>query len=93
MNTPSAVPDIVLELVERFTEHLQHYLSPSYNETQVRVEFVNPLFEALGWDLHNKQGFAEPWKQIVHEDAIEVGGSGYLHCGGGSKVVRALSPA
>jgi len=34
-----------------------------------------PLFEALGWDLHNTKGYAEPWKEVVHEDAIKVGGS------------------
>jgi hypothetical protein len=36
---------------------------------------VNPLFEALGWDVYNKKGYAEAYKDVVHEDAIKVGGA------------------
>ncbi len=31
-------------------------LSTAYNETDVRAEFVDPLFEALGWDVSNRAG-------------------------------------
>ncbi|MEA1885073.1 MAG: N-6 DNA methylase, partial [Thermotogota bacterium] len=46
----------------------------SYNETQVRLEFINPFFEELGWDITNKQGNAEAYKEVIHEDGIKVGG-------------------
>ena len=46
-----------------------------YNETQVRREFIDPLFEELGWDIANRQGHAEPYKDVIHEDAIKVGGA------------------
>ncbi len=51
------------------------YKSGHYNETQVRREFVDPLFKALGWDIDNEQGFAEAYKDVIHEDAIKVGGT------------------
>lgn len=70
----SKCPEQIIELIERFREHLPSYKSGSYNETQVRVEFINPLFEALGWDVHNKLGYAEAYKDVVHEDAIKIGG-------------------
>jgi len=68
-------PDTVLELVERFALHRDAYQQPTYNETQVRREFIDPLFKALGWDIDNEQGHAEPYKDVIHEDAIKVGGS------------------
>jgi len=49
-----AVPEKVLELVERFESDIDKYKSLSYNEEEIKIEFINPLFEALGWDVSNK---------------------------------------
>ncbi len=68
-----APPEIV-ELVERFARNQEMYRAPSYNETQVRREFIDPMFAALGWDVDNRQGYAEAYKDVIHEDAIKVGG-------------------
>ena len=65
----------VKELAERFRDNLDVYKKSAYNETQVRREFIDPFFEALGWDVGNKQGHAEQYKDVVHEDAIKVGRS------------------
>lgn len=67
-------PDSVLELVERFEHNRKAYRSGHYNETQVRREFIDPFFEALGWDVVNKQGYAEAYKDVVHEETLKVGG-------------------
>lgn len=69
-----AVPDIIHELVERFERNRSQYRTPTYNETQVRREFLDPFFEALGWDVNNRQGYAEAYKDVVHEDAIRIAG-------------------
>ncbi len=63
------------ELVERFARNRDVYTRPDYKETQVRVEFIDPFFEALGWDVRNVQGYAEAYKDVVHEDAIKVSGA------------------
>jgi len=68
-----AAPDAVLELVERFERNRAQYLNPAYNETQVRREFLDPFFAALGWDIDNTAGHAQQYKDVVHEDAIKVG--------------------
>src|ERR1039457_3586828 len=66
-------PPQVLELIQRFDRNHEAYRSPHYNETQVRREFLDPFFKALGWDIDNVQGYAEAYKDVVHEDAIKVG--------------------
>ena len=48
------VPTKGLELIERFNRNLEAYRQGKYNETQVRLEFINPFFEELGWDIANK---------------------------------------
>ncbi|MBI5560130.1 MAG: N-6 DNA methylase [Deltaproteobacteria bacterium] len=60
-------------LVQRFRENLDVYKKTSYNETQLRREYVDPLFEALGWDVANRAGYAEQYKDVVHEDTIKIG--------------------
>ncbi len=65
----------VERLVEHFARNLELYKRPEYKETQVRVEFIDPLFEALGWDVRNVRGYAEQYKDVVHEDAVKVGGA------------------
>jgi type I restriction-modification system DNA methylase subunit len=66
-------PAEVQKLVERFDYNLSDYKQGKYNETQVRREFIDPLFKALGWDIDNEKGYAEAYKEVVHEDAIKVG--------------------
>jgi hypothetical protein len=62
-------------LVERFKQNIEAYRNPAYNKTQLRIEFIDPFFEALGWDVVNKAGYAEQYKDVVHEDAIKVAGA------------------
>jgi hypothetical protein len=70
-----AAPDQILELVERFQRNLDVYKRVEYKETQVRVEFIDPFFEALGWDVCNVTGLAEQYKDVIHEDALKVSGA------------------
>ena len=67
-------PQIILDLIERFERNLDAYKAGSYNETQARHEFIDPFFEALGWDLNNKAGNAEAYKDVIHEDSVKVSG-------------------
>lgn len=69
-----ALASEILALVERFTRNREDYRSGRYNETQLRREFFDLFFEALGWDVNNRQGYAEAYKDVIHEDAIKIGG-------------------
>ena len=67
-------PDSIKQLVERFELHRDAYRAGKYNETQLRREFLDPFFEALGWDVINKQNYAETYKDVIHEDSLEIEG-------------------
>ncbi|MGD9841058.1 MAG: N-6 DNA methylase [Candidatus Bipolaricaulis sp.] len=62
-------------LIQRFQGNRAAYVSGPYNETQLRREFLDPLLIALGWDVANVSGAAEAYKDVVHEDAIKIGGA------------------
>jgi len=62
-------------LVERFREQLADYKRGHYNETPLRLDYLNPLFALLGWDMDNHTGYAENFREVVHEDAVRVGGT------------------
>ena len=49
-------PPALLDLVERFERNAEAYRSGAYNETQVRREFIDPFFKALGWDIDKRAG-------------------------------------
>ena len=70
-----SAPAEIAALVARFEENRSAYTSGHYNETQVRHEFIDPFFKALGWDVNNEQGYAEAYKDLIHEDSIKVGGA------------------
>jgi hypothetical protein len=70
-----SAPVAILELVARFERNLEAYRSRQYNETQVRREFLDPFFRALGWDVENEQGLAEAYKDVIHEDQIRIAGA------------------
>ena len=73
MSTPA--PDAVKRLVDRFDQDREVFLSGDYKEEQLRLEFLNPFFTALGWDMDNKQGLSETFKQVIHEESIKVAGA------------------
>lgn len=68
------IPPSILERVETFRRNLDSYLAPDYKETELRREFLDPLFEALGWDVFNRAGHAEAYKDVVHEDTLKISG-------------------
>ena len=49
MGTPA--PDAVKRLVDRFDQDRKVFLSGDYKEEQLRGDFLDLLFESLGWDM------------------------------------------
>jgi len=70
---PAPVP--ILSLIERFEFHRQAYILGNYNETQLRREFVDKFFSALGWDVDNNKGFSEKYKEVMHEEPVRIRGT------------------
>ncbi len=69
-----SMPDTVKRLVERFSHQSDQLRSPDYNEALIRIDFINPLMAELGWDLDNRAGYAEQYREVVHEDKVKVAG-------------------
>ena len=63
----------IAELVERFEEQYDSYKKADYNETLTRRDFIDPFFKALGWDIDNENGYAESYREVIHEDKVKVG--------------------
>ena len=68
-------PDVIKRLIERFSQQADQVRSQDYNETQLRIDFINPMFAQLGWDMDNTLGFAEQYREVVHEDRVKVAGT------------------
>jgi predicted type IV restriction endonuclease len=70
-----AAPAIIHRLVETFEKNLDEYHSRK-NETELRREFLDTFFAALGWDVSNEKGYDESHKEVIHEFSVEVAGQG-----------------
>jgi predicted type IV restriction endonuclease len=69
-----SVPGELHELVERFDRDIPSYRSARFNEAQVRIDFINSLLDLLGWDVENRRGLPEAYREVVYEDGVKVGG-------------------
>lgn len=68
-------PEIIKKLVETFKENQHIYKnSKVFDEENTKTDFINPFFEALGWDVTNKENIAPQYKDVVFEDTIKIGG-------------------
>src|SRR5580704_2628144 len=63
----------IAELVRNFQRNENDYLSAAYNETQARTDFITPLLEAFGWDVHNNAGQPLALREVIEEATVEVG--------------------
>jgi hypothetical protein len=89
----------VRDLIARYQHNADLYRRPAYNEAQVRTEFIDPLFVALGWDVHNREGRSPRYRDVIHEASLRQGGSvkapDYAFCVGPERkfFVEAKKPA
>ena len=67
-------PEEIIELVEQFQRNIKAYKNVSYKEEQLKQEFINPFFKALGWDVDNTSRAAPQYKDVIFEDSIKVAG-------------------
>lgn len=67
-----SAPTHINELVNRYQTNREDYRSGGYKELRLRKEFVDPFFEALSWDMSNRQNYAEAYKDVVHEDSLRI---------------------
>jgi predicted type IV restriction endonuclease len=66
-------PKVISALVTRYRDNRDDYRSAGYKEFRLRREFIDPFFEALGWDVSNRGDSAEAYKEVIHEDSLKIG--------------------
>ena len=60
------------QLIAFYREHIGQYRAQSYNETEVRSDFVNPFFELLGWDVANRKRLPQHLREVKQEASVFV---------------------
>ena len=68
--------ELVEEKVKQFSSNIKEYKRSTYNETEVRIDFVNPFFKALGWDIDNEAGLPQHLREVTHEATVHVDENG-----------------
>ncbi len=73
--TKEQAKEKVKELVQAFKDNIEQYKLSTYKEAQVRKEFIDPLFNVLGWDVSNENKNSGQYQDVINEDAIKIGGN------------------
>jgi hypothetical protein len=66
--------DLVARLVKQFHTNRAAYHAPEYKEADARQELIDPLFVALGWDVHNDLHVAPQYRKVIPEKSLDVEG-------------------
>ena len=59
-------------LVHKYEQGKDVYRTARFNETQVRNEFLDPLFEILGWDIRNTAGKNTNEREVLLEEPLKA---------------------
>jgi len=68
------VPDTIIDLINLFDSNIETYKKSNYKEEQLKNDFLNSFFIALGWDVHNKKQVKPQLREVIFEDSIRIGG-------------------
>lgn len=60
------------ELVEKYKADRSAFLKPTYNETQLRNDFIDAFLKYIGWDVDNTKGKTHFLRDVIQEEYIEV---------------------
>jgi len=64
----------IIELVQKYVSQAETYEQADYNEARVRIDFINPLFKILGWDMDNEKGMTQYLREVLLEDRVHIEG-------------------
>lgn len=62
----------IIELITKYNENRDYYLSTKYNETQLRADFLDPFFELLGWDIANREAKPTNEREVLLEEPLKA---------------------
>ena len=64
----------IQKLVDQFGYNHTYFIKSDsdYNETQLRVDFINQFLNIPGWDVYNEKKAPQNRREVVQEDTVEV---------------------
>ncbi|MCX6122638.1 MAG: N-6 DNA methylase [Ignavibacteriales bacterium] len=60
------------KLVQFFESNIYQFKSSTFNETQARGQLIDPFFEALGWDVHNRLMLPLFRQEVMPESRVKT---------------------
>lgn len=69
------IKDKISFLIQKYERERDYYRSTRYNETLLRNDFLDPLFEILGWDIKNKLGKNTNEREVLLEEPLKTNAS------------------
>jgi hypothetical protein len=67
----------IQQLIEKYQADRDYYLTGKYNETLLRSDFLDPLFELLGWDIKNNASRPTNEREVILEEPLKANASEY----------------
>lgn len=78
MDTPNGFELFQKELstlVESFRKRRSSLKAEGYDEMQLRTDFLNPFWKALGWDVENRERHPQSLREVEVETRVHIGGT------------------
>lgn len=66
----------IVDLVQRFRTHIKQYKSSATKEAEIRQQFIDPFWRALGWDVGDTRGVGPSEADVIIEKNVETVDSG-----------------
>jgi len=70
----STIPD----LVRNFRAHIRAYKSKDTKEAEIRQQFIDPFWRALGWDVGDTKGVGPAESEVIIQKNVETVDAGGL---------------
>jgi hypothetical protein len=61
----------IIDLVKKYEGNRDHYISATYNEMQLRSDFLDPFFELMGWDIKNNNCKSTNEREVLLEESLK----------------------
>ncbi|RCR71256.1 Eco57I restriction-modification methylase domain-containing protein [Larkinella punicea] len=62
----------VQALTQSFSYQYAYYRTAAYSEAQLRIDYLNPLLKAFGWDVDNTEGKSAYLRDVIQEESIAI---------------------
>lgn len=72
--TSEVFPEEIKVLIRKFSLDEERYRSIHYKELSLRTDYLNPVFELLGWDIRNERSTNFTDREVILEYAVKVEG-------------------